>query len=1043
MSLDALSAISAGLGMVMFILEAGRRRNQALNEKLRRLASITAEATQSLGVDKTLEGILHHLVQTLGASNGVVFLLGNSQNPGGLDLHASVGASERYLGAHTRISTTEPWVQKILRSESLLLCDNATAEPLPDCFASENLATCLFVRVPGKDKPLGLLGIGYRARRAFEVDEEHFLSNVANLLALTVQNLTLLESAADSRRQWRDTFDSIDDLIVVHATDGSILRTNRAFAERVHLEPVALVGKYVREVLRRGAANWTRCPYCEGVAGKSDQVDPSLGGYFLVSSSALHGSEGGRLGTIHVLKDFTSRRLAENKFRNLFEKAQEGVFIATPGGRLLDCNDALTRLYGFEKREDLIETFTPEKFYLDIKERNRWKSLLDEFGEVRDFEFRFRRLDGEIRTGHLSAFVTRDDSGAATAYQGFILDVTERKQAEVEIRRRNQELLALNAIGDLLRQSATLADGIAGALQKIAEVVSLDVCALYLLDDETRTLKLSASVGCQSAKDGQAASFELRASLLEQVRQVHATVLSGSAPTLPEPLRDFRDNERLAAAQVVVLWANDRIMGILLVGSRRLREFSTAELNLLAAAANQIAITIHQSLLLEETREAYDTLRRTQEQLLQSEKMAAVGQLISGVAHELNNPLTAILGYSQLLQSEEYTNPRGSEYLEKLYKQAQRTHHIVENLLSFARQHKPQRTPVSLNQILEDTLVLREYDSKLADIRIHRELDPNLPATGGDFHQLQQVFLNILNNAVDAVSENAGAGEIWIRTRQNGDQLCVEFTNNGPPVQNPHRVFDPFYTTKAVGKGTGLGLSICYGIVKEHGGEIQVRNLSRGVSFTVTLPLIRASALPRAEQPSRSMESPVGSILLVEQEEALLQMETEILRTRGIVAKTARSVWEAIAILKRESVDAAIMDAKIPGDTSTSALYHWIEQNRPTLAPRVVFTAAAPLDSGGSRIGQEIPVPAIDQTLLHRGILDRAAKSPRPGIPCLPPPLIKRKNRLHCRSGRPHYTGASFFRQASLSSRLQARLEQPGKRRPHVDENRDPQQSYE
>jgi two-component system NtrC family sensor kinase len=243
-------------------------------------------------------------------------------------------------------------------------------------------------------------------------------------------------------------------------------------------------------------------------------------------------------------------------------------------------------------------------------------------------------------------------------------------------------------------------------------------------------------------------------------------------------------------------------------------------------------------MLLKETQDAYQSLALAQEQLLQSEKMAAVGQLISGVAHELNNPLTAILGYSQLLQAEELTNSRGSDYIEKLYKQAQRTHHIVQSLLSFARQHKPERKSVNLNQILEDTLILREYDMKLNSIRIHREFEPNLPVSTGDFHQLQQVFLNIVNNAVDALVERGGNGEIWIRTALAGNRLRVEITDNGPGVKDPHRVFDPFYTTKPVGKGTGLGLSICYGIVKEHGGDIHCHNNTGGpgATFIVRLP---------------------------------------------------------------------------------------------------------------------------------------------------------------------------------------------------------------
>ena len=387
-------------------------------------------------------------------------------------------------------------------------------------------------------------------------------------------------------------------------------------------------------------------------------------------------------------------------------------------------------------------------------------------------------------------------------------------------------------------------------------------------------------------------------------------------------------------------------MGVLVVGNREMRAFSTAELNLLSAVGNQIASTIDKSLLLEKTREAYDTLRRTQEQLLQSEKMAAVGQLISGVAHELNNPLTAILGYTQLLKSEEFVHPRGADYLEKLHKQAQRTHHIVQNLLSFARQQKPHRAPVQLNQILEDTLVLREFDMKLHNIVIHREFDPRLPMTAGDFHQLEQVFLNLLNNAVDAIQEKSGSGEIWVRTATVGQRLCVEVTDSGPGVTNPHKIFDPFYTTKAVGKGTGLGLSICYGIVKEHGGEIQVRNSPpRGATFTISLPLSDESSPSLGEPASRRADVMPGTILLVDQEEALLMLEREVLVSTGALVKVARTAEEAIEILSRDSVDAVVADINLPGETSTAGLYRWIKENRADLAMRVLFTASNAGDS--------------------------------------------------------------------------------------------------
>jgi two-component system NtrC family sensor kinase len=957
--LQGVFTISAGIAMAVLALEADRARNEDLNERLRRLALITAEATQSFRVDKALDGILRHLVESLNASHGIVFLLDDDSEEPALDLRASVGFSEEYLAQYARIPAREPWVKETLRQATRFV-SGAVPETacLRECLGPEKLSAGILVLVPGKEAPLGLLAIGSKVPRKFGNDEEEFLVNVSNLLGLTVQNIGLFESAAISRTQWRDTFDSIDDLIFVHSTDGRILRTNRAFSDRVHCEPVAVVGKNVREVLKRGAAHWTQCPYCEGVAGKAEEIDPSFGGYFLATNSALHGSEDDRLGTIHVLKDFTSRRLAENKFRNLFEKAQEGVFVVTPQGRLVDCNDALTRLFGYENRDELIRVHAPEKFYVDMNDRRRWVRVLDTSGEVRDFEFEFRRRDGEKRTACLSAFVTRDNSGATLAYQGFILDITERKQAETEIRRRNQELLALNAIGDLLRQSSTLEEGLTQALQKVAELFAVDAGAIHLLEEPGNALRLSAAVGCKSGQARDASSIPVAGDLLEQIRQSHATLLPGASPALPEDFRTLQKNEGIVASQVAVLWAKDRIMGTLLLGCRTPREFSAAEVNLLAAIGNQIAITIDKSLLLEETREAYESLRQTQEQLLQSEKMAAVGQLVAGVAHELNNPLTAILGYSQLLESQEFTSPRGADYVEKLYKQAQRTHHIVQSLLSFARQHRPERVPVDLNQIIEDTLILREYDMKSANIKVRREFDPLLPATGGDFHQLQQVFLNILNNAVDAVSETAGRGEVWIHTARMDDRLCVEFTNNGPPIKSPHRVFDPFYTTKPVGKGTGLGLSICYGIIKEHGGEIQARNSPRGVTFTIFLPLVAATHSPGVDHPAVA-GSVAGKVLVLESEEAVLQLEQEVLESRGLSVHAARSAWEAMDILKKDCVDVAVLDLKVPGETSTADLYRWIEQNRPELTGRVILTSSSIRDPNVAELQQRFGCPLL------------------------------------------------------------------------------------
>ncbi|HTR46928.1 MAG TPA: ATP-binding protein [Verrucomicrobiae bacterium] len=942
-SFQGLFGIMMGIAMAVLVLESGRSRTEDLSEKLRRLALITAEATQSLRVDEALQGVLNHLVESLNASHGVVFLVDELSNPPVLGCRASAGFSERFRKEAESVSPAESWVNKALHQETPVVFYPDTGEAIVrGWMETEKLSAMVFVRVPGKDAPLGLLGIGSSAKRAFGSEEEHFLVNVANLVGLTVQNVELFETATTNRRQWLDTFDSIDDLILVHSLDGRILRANRALAKKLNLETSALVGHTIRDVLRQGRSPWSRCPYCEGVAGKDEVVDPTFGGYFLATDSAFHDSEGGRLGTIHVLKDVTRRRQAENKYRTLFEKVQEGVFISTPEGRFLDFNDAFMRILGYENHDELLQEDISAQLYVNPADRERRQRLLNDYGEVVDFEFQFHRRDGEIRTAHESSFATRDETGAVVAYQGFLLDITEHKQAEWDIRRRNRALLALNGIGEMLGQSPAVEEGLAAALPKVTELFSADVASVYFLDESAAALRRAAAVGYRSEAAGQATPVPVSSALLEQIRQAHATVLSGALPGLPEGLRELHRLEDVQVSQVVVLWAKDRIMGLLVVGCRDMRVFSTADLNLLFAVGNQIATTIDKSLLLEKTREAYETLRRTQEQLLQSEKMAAVGQLISGVAHELNNPLTAILGYSQLLKSDGYVQTRGLDYLEKLYKQAQRTHHIVQNLLSFARQHKPQRAPVQLNQILEETLVLREYDLKLNSIVVHRQFDADLPATAGDFHQLEQVFLNILNNAVDAIHERGKPGEIWISTSMAGDRLRVEFTDSGPGVSHPHRIFDPFYTTKPVGKGTGLGLSICYGIVKEHGGEIQVRNSPpRGATFTITLPLLPVgSATPG--RAAAAMGQVPGTVLLAEHNEAMLQLGREVLIAAGATVRLARSAEEVMDILQRDSIDAVVADIDMPGEPTVGSLWRWIQGSRPDLALRVVFTTSQP-----------------------------------------------------------------------------------------------------
>jgi two-component system NtrC family sensor kinase len=224
--------------------------------------------------------------------------------------------------------------------------------------------------------------------------------------------------------------------------------------------------------------------------------------------------------------------------------------------------------------------------------------------------------------------------------------------------------------------------------------------------------------------------------------------------------------------------------------------------------------------------------------------------LAAGAAHEINNPLTAILGYSDLLADDELLPDRARATASKIREQARRTKNLVQNLLSFARQVPAERTLLDINTVVTNAVQLRALDLHSGGSTIDLQLGSVLPGVRGDNNQLMQVFFNIVTNAIDAMAE-IGGGKLAIRTQRDRGNVVVLFADTGPGIREPHRVFDPFYTTKPVGKGTGLGLSICYGIVEEHGGKIICYNgQPGGAVFRVELPAVLAALPTRGPAPS-------------------------------------------------------------------------------------------------------------------------------------------------------------------------------------------------
>jgi signal transduction histidine kinase len=250
--------------------------------------------------------------------------------------------------------------------------------------------------------------------------------------------------------------------------------------------------------------------------------------------------------------------------------------------------------------------------------------------------------------------------------------------------------------------------------------------------------------------------------------------------------------------------------------------------------------------LLLQSEQSLENLKRLQEQLVQTEKLVSLGQLAAGAAHEINNPLAAILGFSDLLADDETLPGKARSIASKIREQARRTKTLVGNLLSFARQVPAERTLLDLNTVVNNAVQLRSLDLRSSTTRIELQLESVLPGVRGDGNQLMQVFFNLISNAIDAMEAHKG-GVLTVKTLRDRGNVVILFSDTGPGIKEPHRVFDPFYTTKPVGKGTGLGLSICFGIVQEHNGKILCYNRQEGGAvFRVELPAVLA-ALPAKE----------------------------------------------------------------------------------------------------------------------------------------------------------------------------------------------------
>jgi len=663
--------------------------------------------------------------------------------------------------------------RKWLMNKALEISRDAQVCILPQ----EKSSTGVFVPILSSlNERLGAVCL-LRPPRALNAHERRLLEALASHAALALENFRRFSQLERSKRNWVEDIDAITDYIVVHDKRWRILRTNRSLATHLGVPPVALVGEAVGTLRQMAETEGTLpCPFCvDTEQPKEEHVVTARDRVFLVSTSRTLRVPDDDARTIHVLKDITDRREAERRYRELFDSIQEGLFFATPDGRFLDVNDAMVRMLGYESRDELLRNDVGSYLYPAPEARERILRELHSKGVLRNYEETLRRKDGTLLYTLQNITGVRDASGRIAQMRGLMLDVTEQKMFQAQLQRErdfNQKILNTTQSMILVLDTAGL---ISYANRRCYEAGyrEEEMIGRHLVDlvDGAQRGEFEAALET-TAHGQQVENLEARAKRGDGTLGYFSISLS--------PMRDEQD----AVNSVVVVMTDITDAALL------------------------------------------------QAKLAHAERMATIGRLVSGVAHEVNNPLAAILGFTDLLIENPEIPASAHESLEIILQETQRTKNIVQDLLSFARQRPVQREAVQLGAILRQTIKLRSYDFTSHGVEVVEEFDEELPATIGDSQQLQQVFLNIVNNAYDAIQEAGRRGVVRLRTKRAGDSIEVAISDNGTGITDAARIFDPFFTTKPTGKGTGLGLSICYGIVRAHGGEIQCWNNENGEGST-------------------------------------------------------------------------------------------------------------------------------------------------------------------------------------------------------------------
>jgi PAS domain S-box-containing protein len=691
----------------------------------------------------------------------------------------------------------------------------------------------------------------------------------------------LFHMISKSQQGFRDLIDSFDDILLALSLDGEIRAANRSFAELLDIPFQKIIGRPLMELVEeeggrpqesftRGLAKFLEKRHWTGVVHIRLRRRGTSHYFECVAHAMLRDDK--VHGLTVLARDITSLRRNEARFTELFETLQEGIYIVTPEDRVLEVNPALVRMLGYDSKEELLGKKVSDIF-ADEAQRTNIVREVNRQPAPEGREITLRKKDGQPLVCLNTATAIRDTSGKIVRYQGALVDITERREIEKRLHKEQEFARRLvDSFPDLIfvvdshRRYTYVSP-------RVPEVLGYEAAE-----------SVGMVFGEHTHPDERGAVLGVFEDLLKQRRNFASFEIQ-----MKHKLGEWR---RLKCNFSPLFDENNKIEGVVISG-RDVTE-----------------------------------VKRLEEQLIQAEKLAAMGQMLAGVAHELNNPLTAILGVSELLRDRQGIDDGTKRQLEMAHRQARRAARIVQNLLEFSRPASPQKKLLDLNNVLERTLQLHEHSLKRNSVEADFQQEPGLPYIVGDANQLIQVFLNLISNAEHAIKEVRAAGLIRVRVGQAANRVYATVQDDGVGIKPEAlpRLFDPFFTTKRPGGGTGLGLSICMSIVREHGGNIEADILpAGGASFTVYLPIAlqeRGRMAPRDLDTSSGEWIPPSldllqhrTVLVLDDEESIRLLLSEGLAAHGLKVDSAGSAEQALSLVLGRKYDVLLCDLNlsVPG----------------------------------------------------------------------------------------------------------------------------------